>query len=146
MGFQAGRKRAREEGWREAPTEGQQLGVPALRPPLRSQDEDHSPALVRREGGKPHKDYLVSTLVELTPDKIAKLYDGRAGIEADTKEDKKREPRKRWCCLHSWLTACSGVVQEAVLPGRDGREAGGGAIGEGGDGKSAHGSFIVCPC
>ena len=77
-----------EEGWREGPTEGQKLGVPALtaRYPRKTK------TIVRRwlDGkGKVHKDYLVSTLLELSAEEIAKLYDGRGGMEVDIKGDKR---------------------------------------------------------
>ncbi len=77
-----------EGGWHEGPTEGQQLGVPASAHRYARKTK----TVVRRwfdEKGKLHKDYLVSTLVELTSDQIAKLYDGRAGMEADIKGDKR---------------------------------------------------------
>jgi hypothetical protein len=77
-----------EGGWYEGPTEGQQLGVPALAHRYARKTK----TIVRRwfdEKGKLHKDYLISTLFELDPDRIAKLYDGRAGMEADIKGDKR---------------------------------------------------------
>lgn len=36
-----------------------------------------------------HKDYLITTLTELGADEIAKLYDGRSGMEVDIKGDKR---------------------------------------------------------
>ena len=77
-----------EEGWREGPTEGQELGVP---------EEPHryarkTKSVVRRwfdQKGKMYQDYLVSTLFELTAEQIAKLYDGRGGMEAEIKADKR---------------------------------------------------------
>ena len=36
-----------------------------------------------------HKDYLVSTLFELSASQIAKLYDGRGGMEVEIKGDKR---------------------------------------------------------
>jgi Transposase DDE domain group 1 len=77
-----------EEGWREGPTEGQRLGVPALTPRYPRKTK----TIVRRwfDGkGKVHKDYLVTTLTELSASEIAKLYDGRGGMEADIKGDKR---------------------------------------------------------
>jgi hypothetical protein len=77
-----------EEGWREGPTEGQKLGVPALAPRYPRKTK----TIVRRwfDGkGKVHKDYLVTTLVELSASQIAKLYDGRGGMEVDIKGDKR---------------------------------------------------------
>jgi len=77
-----------EEGWHEGPTESQQLGVPTT--PHRYARKTKS--VVRRwsdEKGKIHKDYLVTTLSELTAWQIAKLYDGRGGMETDIKGDKR---------------------------------------------------------
>jgi hypothetical protein len=39
--------------------------------------------------GKLYTDYLISTLTDLRADEIAKLYDGRAGLEAGIKGDKR---------------------------------------------------------
>lgn len=77
-----------EEGWQRGPTEGQQLGVPAT--PHRYARKTKT--IVRRwlDGkGKVHKDYLVSTRFELSAPQIAKLYDGRGGMEVDIKGDKR---------------------------------------------------------
>jgi hypothetical protein len=90
-GTRAGKlaKSVPEEGWRQGPTEGQQLGVPALAPRY---PRKKTKTIVRRwfDGkGKVHKDYLVTTLVELSASQIAKLYDGRGGMEVDIKGDKR---------------------------------------------------------
>lgn len=77
-----------EEGWLEGPTKGQDLGVP---------EEPHRYArktktIVRRwfdEKGKMHQDYLVSSLFSLGACQMAKLYDGRGGMESDIKGDKR---------------------------------------------------------
>jgi hypothetical protein len=72
----------------EGPSEGQMLGVPAS--PHRCGRKTKT--VVRHwldTIGKPHQDYLVSTLVELRAWEIAKLYDGRAGMEADIKGEKR---------------------------------------------------------
>jgi hypothetical protein len=77
-----------EEGWKEGPTEGQKLGVPSVAPRYSRKTK----TVVRRwfDGkGKVHKDYLVSTLVGLSADEVAKLYDGRGGMEVDIKGDKR---------------------------------------------------------
>ncbi len=77
-----------EDGWREGPTKSQFLGVPTT--PHRYARKTKS--VLRRwfDGkGKPHKDYLVSTLFELSSAQIAKLYDGRGGMEVDIKGDKR---------------------------------------------------------
>jgi hypothetical protein len=77
-----------EEGWREGPTDGQQLGVPAMAHRYARKTK----TVLRRwfdEKGKLYKDYLVTTLLELSADEIAKLYDGRGGMEADIKGDKR---------------------------------------------------------
>jgi hypothetical protein len=77
-----------EEGWGEGPTEGQRLGVPALAPRYPRETK----TIVRRwfdQKGKVHTDYLLSTLTELSAGEIAKLYDGRGGMEASIKGDKR---------------------------------------------------------
>ncbi|MBA3703637.1 MAG: transposase [Rubrobacteraceae bacterium] len=77
-----------EGGWQEGPTQSQQLGVPAKAHRYARKTK----SVVRRwfdQKGKMHQDYLVSTLSELAPPRIAKLYDGRAGMEADIKGDKR---------------------------------------------------------
>lgn len=77
-----------EGGWQEGPTQSQQLGVPAKAHRYARKTK----SVVRRwldEKGKMHQDYLVSTLSELAPARIATLYDGRAGMEADIKGDKR---------------------------------------------------------
>jgi hypothetical protein len=77
-----------EEGWREGPTEGQRLGVPTLTP--RYPRKTKSIVRCWFDGkGKVHKDYLVTTLTELSASEIAKLYDGRGGMEAEIKGDKR---------------------------------------------------------
>jgi Transposase DDE domain group 1 len=77
-----------EECWQEGPTKTQQLGVPARahRYPRKTK------TILRRwsDGkGKVHTDYLVTTLIELSPSQIAKLYDARGGMEVDIKGDKR---------------------------------------------------------
>jgi hypothetical protein len=77
-----------EEGWREGPTEGQRLAVPAS--PHRYGRKTKT--VLRRwfdAKGRSHTDYLVTTLVGLNAEEIAKLYDGRGGMEADIKGDKR---------------------------------------------------------
>jgi Transposase DDE domain group 1 len=77
-----------EDGWREGPTATQLLGVPST--PHRYARKSKS--VVRRwsdEKGKPHQDYLVSTLHELGAAQIAALYDGRGGMEVDIRGDKR---------------------------------------------------------
>lgn len=37
------------------------------------------------EKGKLYTDYLITTFTDLLPNEIAKLYDGRAGLEAGIK-------------------------------------------------------------
>lgn len=91
-----------EDGWRAGPTEGgQRLGVPARAPRYARKTK----AVARRwydRKGKPHTDYLITTLTDLTSEEIAKLYDERAGMEADIKGDKrglgieKRRKRNFW--------------------------------------------------
>ena len=77
-----------EESWQEGSTKSQQLGVPTLAPHYARKTK----TIVRRwfDGkGKLHKDYLVSTLFELSASQIAKLYDGRGGMEVEIKGDKR---------------------------------------------------------
>jgi hypothetical protein len=77
-----------EDGWREGPTPGQELGRPTK--PHRYQLETITVA--RRwtdQKGKLHQDLLVSTLVDLGDEEIAKLYDGRGAMEVDIKGDKR---------------------------------------------------------
>jgi hypothetical protein len=77
-----------DEGWREGPTEGQKLGIPTAAPRYGRKTK----TILRRwfDGkGKPHKDYLLTTLTELSASEIAKLYDGRGGMEVDIKGDKR---------------------------------------------------------
>jgi Transposase DDE domain group 1 len=77
-----------EESWYEGPTEGQQLGVPALAHRYARKTK----SVVRRwfdRRERLHKDYLVTTLTELSADEIARLYDGRGGMEVDIKGDKR---------------------------------------------------------
>jgi hypothetical protein len=77
-----------EDGWSTGPTKSQLLGVPS-RPHRYARK---SKTVLRRwfdEKGKPHTDYLVCSLHELGPAQIAKLYDGRGGMESDIKGDKR---------------------------------------------------------
>jgi hypothetical protein len=77
-----------QDGWHEGPTESQHLGVP--QEPHRYARKTKS--VVRRwfdEKGKMHQDYLVSSLFSLGACQIAKLYDGRGGMESDIKGDKR---------------------------------------------------------
>jgi hypothetical protein len=77
-----------EDGWREGPTRGQDLGVPASAHRYARKTK----SVVRRwfdQKGKLYKDCLITTLVELDPPQIAKLYDGRGGMEVDIKGDKR---------------------------------------------------------
>jgi len=89
-GTRAGKlaKSVPEGGWHEGPTEGQQLGIPAAPPRYARKTK----TVVRRWSdakGKLYTDYLITTLADLSADEIAKLYDGRAGMEADIKGDKR---------------------------------------------------------
>jgi hypothetical protein len=90
-----------EDGWREGPTPGQELGQPTK--PHRYQRETIT--VVRRwtdQKGKLHQDLLVSTLVDLGEEEIAKLYDGRGAMEVDIKGDKRglgieKRTKKSFC-------------------------------------------------
>lgn len=77
-----------EKGWQEGPTRGQALGVPTEPHRYSAQTE----TVARRwsdEKGKLHQDLLITTLAGLTPERIAKLYDGRGGMEVGIKGDKR---------------------------------------------------------
>ena len=77
-----------EEGWREGPTPGQQLGMP---------EEPHrygrkTKTVARRwrdEKDKLHQELLITTLVDLGQPETAKLYDERGAMEVDIKGDKR---------------------------------------------------------
>ncbi len=89
-GTRAGKlaKSVPDDGWRDGPTEGQQLAIPQNAPRYSRKTK----TIVRRwfDGkGKLHTDYLLSTLTDLDVDGIATLYDGRAGMEAEIKGDKR---------------------------------------------------------
>lgn len=67
-----------EDGWMEGPTEGQVLGVPAS--PHRYGRKTKT--VVRHwldTKGKPHQDYLVSTLVELSAGRSPSSTTGERG-------------------------------------------------------------------
>ncbi|MBA2533644.1 MAG: transposase, partial [Rubrobacter sp.] len=79
-----------EDGWHEGPTAGQFLGIPAQEQAPRYSRETKT--LVRRWSDakdKPYTDYLISTLTDLSNEEMAKLYDGRAGLESGIKGDKR---------------------------------------------------------
>lgn len=92
-GYSGGRakkvaKSVPEDGWREGPTTGQQLGRP--KEPHRYGRKTLTVA--RRwtdQKGKLHHDLLITTLVELGDREVAKLYDGRGAMEVDIKGDKR---------------------------------------------------------
>jgi hypothetical protein len=79
-----------EDGWHEGPTAGQFLGIPTREGAPRYSRQTKT--VVRRwkdAKGKLYTDYLLSTLTDLSADQIAKLYDGRGGMEVDIKGDKR---------------------------------------------------------
>jgi hypothetical protein len=79
-----------EEGWKDGPTEGQRLAVPQQGAAPRYSRKTKT--ILRRwsdEKGKVYTDYLLTTFTHLEAAGIATLYDGRAGIEADIKGDKR---------------------------------------------------------
>ncbi len=79
-----------EDAWREGPTAGQFLGIPAQEQAPRYSRETKT--VVRRWSdakGKLYTDYLTTTLTDLSEEEIAKLYDGRAGLESGIKGDKR---------------------------------------------------------
>ena len=79
-----------EGGWKGGPTEGQKLAVPEEGAAPRYSRQTKT--VLRRwqdRKGKSYTDYVVSTFTGLSAWQIATLYDGRAGIEADIKGDKR---------------------------------------------------------
>jgi hypothetical protein len=114
----------------KAPLKVNGSGCPPVPISLRSQDEDRREALVRREGQLPQGLPRVSTLFELSAERIAKLYDGRGGMEVDIKGDKSgglgsrrggrraSGRRKRWCSWASSLTICSYGSRDGFSKGR----------------------------
>jgi len=77
-----------QEDWREGPTRGQELGRPTQ--PHRYGRKTQTVARRWRDGkGKLHQDLLITTLVELSREEVAKLYDRRGGMEVDIKGDKR---------------------------------------------------------
>ncbi|MDP8949377.1 MAG: transposase [Actinomycetota bacterium] len=107
-----------EEGWREGPTEGQELGTPTRAPRYARETK----TVVRRwldRKGKPHTDYLLTTLVGLSPSQIAKLYDERAGMEADIKGDKRglgiEKRRKKSFCAQEALVLLAQLAHNLLV-------------------------------
>ena len=91
-GSRAGKlaKSVPEGGFREGPTKGQRLAVPEEGAAPRYSRQTKT--VLRRwsdRKGKLYTDYLVSTFTGLSAWQIATLYDGRAGMEADIKGDKR---------------------------------------------------------
>ena len=79
-----------EEAWHEGPTAGQFLAVLAGEEAPRYSRQTKT--VLRRwtdAKGKPYADYLLTTLTELSASEVAKLYDGRGGMESDIKGDKR---------------------------------------------------------
>lgn len=77
-----------ENDWREGPTSGQELGRPTQ--PHRYGRKTQTVARRWRDGkGKLHQDLLITTLVDLSREETAKLYDRRGGMEVDIKGDKR---------------------------------------------------------
>lgn len=77
-----------EDDWREGPTAGQELG----RPQRPHRYGGKTQTVARRwqdEKGKLHHDLLITTLVDLSQEETAKLYDRRGGMEVDIKGDKR---------------------------------------------------------
>ncbi len=107
-----------EEGWREGPTESQELGTPTRAPRYARETK----TVVRRwldRKGKPHTDYLLTTLVGLSPSRIAKLYDERAGMEADIKGDKRglgiEKRRKKSFCAQEALVLLAQLAHNLLV-------------------------------
>lgn len=77
-----------EDGWLEGPTKGQELGVPT-----RAHRYARTTKTIARrwtdKKGKLHRDLLITTRTELESEEVARLYDGRGGMEVDIKGDKR---------------------------------------------------------
>jgi hypothetical protein len=79
-----------EEDWHEGPTAGQFLAVLAGEEAPRYSRQTKTVARRWKDAkGKPYADYLLTTLTELSASEVAKLYDGRGGMESDIKGDKR---------------------------------------------------------
>jgi hypothetical protein len=79
-----------EGGWKEGPTSGQSLAV--LAPEEAPRYSRETKTVLRRwfdVKGKLYTDYLLTTLTDLSASEMAKLYDGRGGMEVDIKGDKR---------------------------------------------------------
>ncbi len=77
-----------QDDWRAGPTASQELGRPT-RPQRYGRKTQTVARRWRDEKGKLHQDLLITTLVGLSREEVAKLYDGRGGMEVDIKGDKR---------------------------------------------------------
>jgi hypothetical protein len=109
-----------EDDWIDGPTEGQKLAIPenSLAPRYSRQTK----SVLRRwldQKGKAHTDYLLSTLTHLDAAGIATLYDGRAGMEADIKGDKRglgiEKRRKKSFCAQEALVLLSQLAHNLLV-------------------------------
>lgn len=111
-----------EDDWREGPTPGQLLGVPEK--PHRYGRKTHTVA--RRwfdKKGKAHQDLLIiTTSTELRDDsreEIAKLYDGRGGMEVDIKGDKRglglEKRKKKGFCAQEALVLLAQLAHNLAV-------------------------------
>jgi Transposase DDE domain group 1 len=107
-----------EGSWHEGPTEGQLLGVPSKAHRYARKTK----SVVRRwsdEKGKVHHDHLLTPLLELSPDQLAKLYDGRGGMEADIKGDKRglgiEKRRKKSFCAQEALVLLAQLSHNLLM-------------------------------
>lgn len=78
-----------EEDWHEGPTAGQSLAIPVGGVPRYSRPTKTVLRRWKDAKGKLYTDYLITTLTDLSAHEIAKLYDGRGGMEVDIKGDKR---------------------------------------------------------
>jgi len=86
-GTRAKKVAATVEVWQEGPTQGQKLGIPT-KPHRYARKTKTVARRWQDKKGKWHQDLLITTLVDLNLNEVAKLYDGRDGMEVQIKGDK----------------------------------------------------------
>ena len=108
-----------EEAWHEGPTPGQFLAV--LAPEEAPRYYRETKTLLRRwkdAKGKVYTDYLITTLTGLSAPEVAKLYDGRGGMESDIKGDKRglgiEERRKKSFCAQEALALLAQLAHNLI--------------------------------
>ena len=136
-----------EDGWMEGPTKSQKLGVPAS--PHRYARK--SKTLLRRwvdQKGKPHQDYLVTSLFWLDARDSQALrrtwrdgggHKGRQAGPGDREEEEELPRARGFGAIGSALSQPHRVLQAVVFGRDEGRETGGGEAGKGGIGDGCGG-------